>query len=308
MNYKSGFCGKDSMRDKAMKEFGHEMKGFNMNMPDSNSTPARTNMRLYKKGGKVHGLSKMQIDLFIPSRSKQNHQKAARFEKVAMKNDGGMLLGPNNMNTRIKQANELLGNAVRGNVGIKRGGKVKHHSHRSRHAEGGPIWNLGREWIDAAKNSMNPMRSATGLKRGGRAQDDSKRLLKGEPLRKGFHSEYGLNHGGKTHRVRKFDGGDIVNSALFPSAIVKNLGLKHGGKVHKSEGGPMRGEHPSRHCSYNNYESHMVGEHQIHRKAMGGKAMGGKADGYAIGGVGKIRHKQATADGMPIMRRNRRDR
>jgi hypothetical protein len=57
-NFKSGYAGYDSMREKAIIEFGHEnmrlLKGGN-NRPASFSALSRTPMRKYKKGGHVHG-------------------------------------------------------------------------------------------------------------------------------------------------------------------------------------------------------------------------------------------------------------
>jgi len=81
--------------------------------------------------------------------------------------------------------------------------------------------------------------------------------------------------------------------------------MRRGGKVHrKSEGGPMRGEHPTHHMSRNNYESNMRGEHGSHRKMNeGGKAFA--TGGYAAGGVGKIRHGQMTMSGRQLLPRSK---
>ena len=285
MNYKSGFCGHDSMREKAIKEFGPEMRGLSMHTPESNSSKARTNMRLYKKGGKVHGLTSMQVDLYIPKRAKQCHQKASRFEKVEHRADGGMIGQPDDLNTRIQMANEMLGNANEPGMGIKRGGKVHHKHHRTHKLDGGMMGlsNMGRK-------DLNAGRSALGLKHGGKShhkahggtmgsgrnQDDSGLMLRGEPLEKGFHSHAGLKHGGKTRRAHKADGGDLGGSVL-KSAFLGPLAhvFKRGGKAHhkhKSEGGPMRGESPTTRQSTNNYESNMVGE----KKAPNAMRHGGK--------------------------------
>lgn len=426
-DFKPGFRGHDSMRNKAMKEFGPEMRSLSLSTPESNSSKARTNMRFYKKGGHVHGLTKMQTDLYIPTRSKQHHQNQVRFEKVCHKADGGML-GTPDVNSRIQQANQLLGAAVDSPMGIKRGGKV-HHKHRVHKRFGGNLtpYEMGNQDLIAG-------RSALGLRRGGKAhhnrvkkdiggtlmgigksmlgipavnflsgrkanggligsgknQDDSRLMLRGEPLQKGFHG-HGLKHGGRAHkldggsllktigkatlgpighafnrggktcrkseggpmrgempgmgaknnyesgmrgeheargamrhggksrRAHRADGGPLLGALTggnlmdaaareqsSPSAAQNPGGvLRRGGKVHrKSEGGPMRGEHPTHHMSRNNYESNMRGEHCSHRKMNeGGKAFA--EGGYAAGGAGKIRHGQMTMSGRQILPRSK---
>jgi hypothetical protein len=350
--YKSGFCGHDSMRDKAMKEFGHELRRETMHVPESNSSKARTNMPLYKKGGKVHGLTKMQTDLYIPTRSKQHHQKQVRFEKVEHKADGGMM-GVPDIAARIQQANQMLSGAA-APVGVKRGGKV-HHGHRRVHkANGGMLGmsEMGNRDLVAGRNAVGlkhggkahhgrvkkdiggilkdignaatfGIPGALGKARGGRMgsgknQDDSQRMLRGEPLQKGYHG-HGLRHGGRAHR--KSEGGPMrgENPGMGASNNYEsnmkgehemNGAMRHGGKVHrKSEGGPMRGEHPTHHMSRNNYESNMRGEHghhsTMHRGGKMHRAEGGRMlaeGGYAAGGVGKIRHRQMTMGGKQISR------
>lgn len=50
---KSGYSGKDSMREKATKAFGSEMKDTKMDAPASFGAQENSKMRVYKKGGHV---------------------------------------------------------------------------------------------------------------------------------------------------------------------------------------------------------------------------------------------------------------
>lgn len=349
-NFKSGFAGHDSMRQKAMKEFGNELRRETTHVPESNSSKARTNMPLYKKGGKVHGLTKMQTDLYIPTRSKQHHQKPVRFEKVEHKADGGILGLPE------RQMPE----------GVKRGGKIHHKHHRAHKADGGMMGmsEMGNRDLMAGRNALGLKHGgrarhkadggimgtignigkaalgmpAMGLKHGGKAhhkhhkahggmmgsgknQDDSRLMLSGEPLEKGFHG-HGLKHGGRARH--KSEGGPMRGEHPgmgAPNNYESNMkgehsvqgAMRHGGKVHrKSEGGPMRGEHPTHRMTTNNYESNMRGEHGRHSTMHRGGKMhschGGRMlaeGGYAAGGVGKIRHGQMTMSGKQISRRDK---
>lgn len=342
MQYKSGFAGDDHMRNKAEREFRSEMNGLDMHVPESTTSRSRMKMRMYKKGGHVHGLNHGQSDLHIPRRVTGKAQGQKLFSKVEHKAAGGEL---GRMATRDFKAGERA-------VGLKKhGGRVR----KDMGGLLGDVGNMAQNGFNNAKNAFNtakpgitaglnaaspyvnaasPMlglglsgaRAATGLKRGGKAkyahggkvhgQNDEPRLLKGEPMRKGFHSADGLKRGGHAHRKHKMDGGTLMDMArnavsplqsrmmgtginapgarpLLPTSMGQQRGFKHGGKAqHKSEGGPMRGEHPSHHLVKNNYESDMRGEKAV-RKAKGGAC-------YAAGGVGKMRHGEATKRGQQV--------
>lgn len=165
--------------------------------------------------------------------------------------------------------------------GMAHGGKARHHSHRSKHRydEGG-IAEMAPAGYGSADSSVATMRLG------------------------------GMACGGKTkhHKKHRAEGGELRRAK--------------GGSIYERE---MLGEHPSRRAPHINYESNMRGEHMKHhrRYAEGGEARreelkcggrprrraeGGKmAEGgsYAMGGVGKIRHEQATRKGLPINRRFR---
>lgn len=123
-------------------------------------------------------------------------------------------------------------------------------------------------------------------------------------------------NGNKTQKVcHKSMGGQLVNqlpTGIAPSAMKKggNMSKKHryasGGNVYERE---MAGEHPTRKMHHYNYEANMRGEHPTKGVSRGtnyngmNKKRGGHVNKLAMGGVGKIRHKEATSYGKPIRRK-----
>lgn len=78
----------------------------------------------------------------------------------------------------------------------------------------------------------------------------------------------------------------------------------HGGNVYEKE---MVGEHPSHKAHHYDYESQMRGMHPISRAGHSSHHESGHhTKKMAAGGVGKIRHKEATRAGKPINHRHKR--
>ena len=102
------------------------------------------------------------------------------------------------------------------------------------------------------------------------------------------------------------DGGEVGDAKLLGSnpATWSPNAYKRGGKAHakkKFDGGPIGGEAPKRPLSRIQQALNFAREVGSRRPAALKK--GGKAEGYAMGGVGKIRHGQSTKSGKPKMRR-----
>src|SRR5882724_3252488 len=305
----SGYHGEDSLRNKAHRMLGHEMKGAKYKVPESMSTHDHTKMRPYAEGGhaeggkaedgkmkrgghaKHHKLNHGQTDLHIPHREKAPAMAHMSRRKSDCLKHGG--------------TPKLNVETVREFEHMKRGGKSHHHHYaEGGHAEGG---------------------KASG----------------GDIMKKGGHAHHTAQH--KHHA----DGGVIQAGGPFGQAVAPvapqvaqaQQPMRKGGhmKKHKASGGTiyehhMVGERPSHKRPNFNYESEMRGEKPVRKPssrheskrglddknhgqifAEGGHAYGGvmkrgghthhKAAGgetrMAAGGVGKIRHNAATASGKP---------
>lgn len=278
-DFKPGYCGVDAMRDKAEK---------------------MTGAKAYKKGGaamfpketvtKSHKLSKEQSDMKMPR--KKSGTKSSRKDHYGV---GGAVLG--------KGAGYLARKYIPGKIGgvnigdivggglsaagsflpFKKGGKAK------KYAEGGEV---GVDYT---------------AKRGGYKKRG------GDMLGKPNSQSYCKDKRRENHEKKYGIGGAVLGGVASPFlAKIPKVGkylsyaapiaggllpFKEGGKVEKKSGGKMKrasggsvyeremaGERPSSRPHHFNYEANMNGEKPISR---------------AMGGAGKIRHKQATSKGKP---------
>lgn len=84
----SGYHNKaDTLREKAHRMLGHEIAAARGAVPESMSSPARTKMRPFRKGG--HALNEGQENLHLPHRSKTSPIKSESFEQAEHKKRGG---------------------------------------------------------------------------------------------------------------------------------------------------------------------------------------------------------------------------
>ena len=113
MNNKSGYSGRDSMRDKAIRAFGKT---------EMHCASDITKNRVGPKTPKLH----------IP-KGRINHDRHLDRDTVGHKPVRRNMGGPMNTANSIQQANELLSNASASRLGIKHGGRVHHK------AEGGEV-------------------------------------------------------------------------------------------------------------------------------------------------------------------------
>jgi len=186
------------------------------------------------------------------------------------------------------------------NPALKRGGKVNHKRHRVEHHMDGGLIGGARNLVDRGFGSArNLLDRGQGAAQGiiARGQNIGRNLL-----------DRGISQGG-----------NLLNQGI--NSARGFLGFKHGGSTHRksrmSQGGPMRGEHPSHHLTRNNYESDMKGEKCV-RKSYANGGMARYADGgmmrfakggdaacrsieMAAGGVGKMRHGVANKRGQQII-------
>lgn len=223
-----GFQGKDAMREKAKKILGNQMRE-NMEPTYSSSAMGRTHIRPYKKGGKVHKLTKEQTDLHLPKMCKT----------------------PKNKQQLMSKADHF-----------KKGGKVKSERHKNMHkfADGGiaDLANKARSSVAGVADLANKARSsAEGFLNKGRSSIEGV-LNRGRDLYKnarnsipnvsesirGVRSAIGLKKGGK--------------------ACMKREKHASGGSVYEKE---MVGNHPNNKAPHFNYSSQMNGEKPSHRRA-----------------------------------------
>lgn len=275
ITHKSGYHGEDSMRNKAERVFGDEFKNKDMIFPRSGSQPGREKLRLYARGGSVEG------------------KPVHRDIQVNSKNSG-------QMNPRIPEGMEEQ-------TYYKRGGKVK-----------AKVTSPMRQTIKGrtkAKAMGTPplniesLGEAKAMKKGGKCYAEGgmvKRRVDGD-------------------QASRYNPGDAATQKL--SIMDKTMERKKGGHVYANGG----------HVKHINYEADFVGEGKKGKKSYESEMMGttpvkkvnkavgqplgpmkgpkaGKMDAehhqnfkkggavkkMAMGGVGKIRHKEANSKGEPI--------
>ena len=222
----SGYQGADEMREKAEKMFAPQMKGVRVTEVESMSSPNRTAIRPFNKGGKVHGLSREQSDLHLPK-------------------------------------------AMKASPAMKKGGLHKRSDtqkdYQSKNGKGKYGWGgfLGSGLGALAGGALGSLGGGVGAMPGALA---------------------GAGLGGKIGEYLPFKkGGKVCKKAA-------------GGSIYTRE---MVGEKPTTKMPHFNYEAHMDGERK--KMAVGG----GAVKKMALGGVGKIRHEEATASGQQIGRRGK---
>lgn len=274
--FKAGYEGRDSMAEKAKKELGNfQSEGVQKGFPESYSAINRSKDSIYKKGGHVkHGLNKGQTDLHMPKEVK---------------------LGPAHQRSALDAAQ------------AKKGGHMhhgKHHSQAHGHKKGKGM-NLG----GMLQNRVQPgfpgivtmPKADASMKKGGHKSmnpkshgDNIKFPKKGEMVRHG-----NLNPDGK---VVKHD------SLYGHSGIHMSHGGRHtdhryatGGRIYEEH---MTGEHQSHTPPKFNYESTMMGVSPKASPKSDGHDKNGSCK-YAMGGIGKVRHNQASKSGMPMRSRGR---
>jgi len=187
----------------------------------------------------------------------------------------------------------------------KKGGNVKHHPLTKEQTD----LHLPRR-VKTPHLNQESFQSAENMKRGGsghlRHRTRSRKAFGGSTYANGGAA---MATGGSSSMIKAAHGGSMGADKLRKGGRCKATG----GALSKANGGTvyermMVGERPGKRPSIN-YESTMRGERPV-RKAAGGSAtssrmaIGGAAvSKMAAGGVGKIRHKQATKDGLPINRK-----
>lgn len=176
---------------------------------------------------------------------------------------------------------------------FKKGGHVKHHGHSERMEERMERHHAHRQHHSAPR--------AHGL------QKDQTDLHIPKHLKHSAHRNEGgeMKHGGNVHMKHSKE----LHLRNHPS---KKHHYAHGGNVYEHE---MVGEHPSHAMHHYNYEDIMRGEHarsvprRTHHMMAGRddetqgqnyKRHGGHVKKMAMGGVGKIRHGEATSRGRAI--------
>lgn len=312
--YQAGYPGQDSQREKAERMFGPEVKGLNMNVPQSHSSKAQQNMRFYAEGGHAaggeskadggamrrggrshkkhhHSMPDYQTNEHFPRLAKAPKLNVERFQQVSHMAEGGEAkrrggachkkhygLGGWEKTVNLPYnplAAQEPGRAA--NPGMRKGG------HRKHYGIGGALLNAASPALGMAGKFFGLSEGGEAKRHGGRARH---RAEGGEAKAAGGE----MRRGG--HRHCRAEGGKAAGGAYA-----------RGGNVYERE---MLGEHPSHSRPHFNYESEMKGERCVkHSYADGGKAAGGE---MAMGGVGKIRHNQATGRGQPINRRVNKDR
>lgn len=268
-DFKCGYAGYDAMRNRAISDFSHgdyRRLERGSDRPPSFSALNTTPMRKYKKGGHISHEGK--------------EKKRAHLHHLQQK--------------ELKDVRRLIE-------------KEKHLKKGGRCSMGGSFMKQGEPHHPVEGGSLTNLHIP-----------EKKHLKKGHPMKKGGRA---CHHGGKLEMGYK-----------------KGGHLKHHHKhhaMHRAGGGStvyeheMVGEHPSHAFHHYNYEGQMRGEYPRHEADHGHSGMvkvyrhGGhhghhhhhhhndhhKHHGrhkYAAGGVGKMRHEEATSHGMPIHNKHHR--
>lgn len=285
---KAGYMGHDSMRERAEQSLRDEIRDVGKPRKMSASAPEKLHDRLYKRGGKA--------------------------KKCAF---GGGMLGSDDVGQRVGQAvranlpppppqptQEQIKSGISQAFGprrafgtqMKKGGPVKHYAHHSHHEHHGHHeYDVHRaHHAHHAKRGRPKKHHEHEMHMGGSLGGDPDFRMAGE-----HYSSHGhMKRGG---RVKKYAlGGEgyyrdptfRLQGAMTSSPGIG--GMKKGGKAHKHhahEGRMVESRaHERREMSKLGKIERMLA-HEHHGKKM------------AMGGVGKIRHKQATASGRQIRSR-----
>lgn len=222
--FRSGYHGEDSMRDKAERMFREEDREMGREVPGSYSARSREKTRFYAKGGHVEGreerhrMEKSQHDMKIPRTAKTPKLNVENMEEVERMRRGG----------KTHHRHRAEGGKMAEGGAYAHGGRVRHK------ADGGMMQNAYQN--NMANNSLNSMASnamgSAAMKRGGHAR------------KKHHYADGGLVNGMPQEMLAKAmmeaakAQGPMTNVNRF--AVMPQQAMKRGGKVrHRAEGGKM---------------------------------------------------------------------
>lgn len=179
--YQAGYPGEDSMRSKAERLMRHEMQSMPSER-ESASSVGREKFRLYKKGGpvkKVHKLNHDQKDLHIPRKSKTPKLNIESFSEAEGMKKGG--------HKKVSKKHLSEG----GEAAMKQGG---------RYSKGGTVYE--REMVGEKPTSKMPHYNYESQMKGTKCIAPSDSMSKGERvLGRGGNP---MKKGGKVHHKRHY--------------------------------------------------------------------------------------------------------
>lgn len=331
---KSGFMGKDIMREKAHNMLKHDISDSNRRYPPriSKSAPGLMKERLYKDGGDC---------MHIPKELKHSRlRKGGRIKRHEHEHEHNY--GHGHHHERHHGHHEEHEHDHR--HGLHHGHHEEHEYHAKRgkkhhYGIGGSLLGKGAGYLaskfipgkiggvrigDVIGGGLGAAGSYLPFKKGGKA----KRYASGGMADGGVPGvDYTARRGGhaKKHHLIHHEEHEYhskkgkkhhygIGGALFGGAVspllrkIPHVGnmlsyaapiaggflpFKKGGKVSRRASGgdvyerEMVGEKPTRRQHHYDYEAQMVGERPVH------------GEKFAVGGVGKIRHKEMTRHGSP---------
>jgi hypothetical protein len=304
-NYRAGYHGQDSMRDKARRLMLEEMMTTEMNKPASHSTPSHETMRLYKKGGHVkHHKHHEEHEHHHKHHKHYAHEdkerKRAHLHKLQRE-------GLHETERNLEKERHLShGGKARHHKKHHHDEHHMHHEHHKHHMhEGGLSHHHKHHPKDIMGGSLTNMHFPKYEKL------NVESISEAEHMRKGGHMHKHKHHEHKHHEHHHHKDGHHHHKRVRKAA---------GGTVYEHE---MLGEHPSTKRPHINYEKDMRGVHPIHKShpktgvrhgnpgavdesfgqylKKGGKA----CKKMAAGGAAKIRHGVMTPAGRPIMKKRK---
>lgn len=339
INHKSGYHGADSMRDKAEKLIRDEMAGVDMHFPRSASQPGREKIRLYKKGGHVKGcydeggpvkrpimVSPKEHDEEMNYRIPEGKEGKSHYKKGG--HAKAKVTSPQRraMKGRERDSKQfpnmptppLNEESIHGAMRMKKGGKPPEHMfphgnfhpqnmshgghhevhHHHHYKKGGAVKKAHGGHFEHGKVDGESM--GHGEHRYSNSEmhyEFPKRLHKAgdKPAYKegghvGKHINYEDDFVGEGKK-----GKGSYESWMMGEKCVKHVD-KSMGDTHK-KGYYKKGGHVANPNHGQVFGNHAEDKHPNaaqHTFKKGGKVK------MAMGGVGKIRHKQATSKGLPI--------
>lgn len=271
VNLQPGFAGHDSMREYAKQMFGPvEMEGTKANIGQvgSFSSPSRTKMRLFKKGGHVESKEKKRMHLH----EKQKHE-LRDVEKLI------------NKEKKLKHGGDVVGGSLTNmhfprHMGYEH--TQKHLDHEKGHnmKRGGHMHKHKRHDF-GTKNQDRPFHN------GGHEMDVYK-------FRHGGHEKHHYSHGGNVYE-REMQGEHESHRSPhnnYESMMRGEHCSHHAGSMYED-----RPEHRHEVLAGLKHGGHA---HHMNRHHMGHHSPRGKHHHYAAGGVAKVRHSQSTMSGHQI--------
>lgn len=288
--YSPGFQEKDSMRDKAKKMFGKTMNASELKVRTSPSAPSRTKTRLYAKGGAVR--SERTITMANHLKKGRCYNDGGDVEDVTARRGGkigarkacrhelSMQAAPRRPLRGKPPANPLRGPKVAGRDIVPKGHK------RRRYESGGFV---ADEPMDAARmgspGPIAPVAQAAPAPGPSRMQQALGMARQYAPKAQSFLNSNAPRLGRAFGQARDF-ANRMAPRAQQAFGIAKRYA-------------PQAQDFISRF-------SPSLGQKFGKFRSMVGLKKGGRAtQGYAMGGVGKIRHGQSTKSGRPVVRKPR---